>query len=209
MKLSDESIRTATHFLADRDPALAHVFEKYGYPPLWFREPGFSTLVHIILEQQVSLASADAAFSKLKAKIGEVSPEKFLELDDEMLREIGFSRQKTKYARLLAERILTEKFEIDILEKLDDEAVKMEMIKSKGIGDWTAQVYLLMCLLRPDVLPKGDIALLEAMKVLKNLEKRPNHDNFVSMTENWRPWRSVGARLLWHFYLSERRKKAF
>lgn len=204
--LSNALLREATHFLAEKDTALAHVFEKYGYSPLWNREPSFETLVHLILEQQVSLASANAAFQKLKEKIGQVSPENFLTLDDDELKKIGFSRQKTNYARSLAEKVQSGEFDFEKLQHLDDAAVKNEMKKLKGIGDWTADVYLSECLLRPDILPKGDIAMLEAIRVLKNLDSRPTHDVFEKLTEHWRPFRSVGTRMLWHFYLCERRK---
>ncbi len=202
--LNEDTLRSAAHWLAERDEALDFVLKKYGYPSLWAREPSFSTLVHIILEQQVSLASANAAFAKLQAAIGPVTPVKFLVVSDEDLRIMGFSRQKMRYTRLLAEAVESGSFNIEHLGALPDEAVITQMKQLKGIGDWTAHIYLSECLLRPDILPKGDIALLEAFKVLKNLPQRPPHDEFTASTEHWRPWRSVGIRMLWHFYLSER-----
>lgn len=206
IQLNDEYLREGAHYLASRDEALARVLDQYGYPPLWDRTPTFSTLVHIILEQQVSLASANAAFTRLRQGLNEVvTPETFLVLDDQALREMGFSRQKTLYARGLAEAIQSGALQLDQLAHLPDQEVSIELKKLKGIGDWTADIYLSECLLRPDILPKGDIAMLEAFKVLKGLEKRPAHDHFLEGTEHWRPWRSVGARFLWHFYLSERR----
>lgn len=206
LKLDETNLQEAVHWLAGQDDTLARVFERYGYPPLWARAPSFPTLVHIILEQQVSLASADAAFQRLKANLGTITPETMLLLDDATLRDIGFSRQKTGYARLLAQAVLSKTFDFDKLSHLPDEAVRVEMKRLKGIGDWTADIYLLMCLLRPDVLPKGDIALYEAFRVLNKLEKRPAHTDFETAAQHWRPWRSVGARMLWHFYLCERRK---
>ena len=207
LKLDETNLKDASHWLAAHDSALAHVLEKYGYPTLWSREPGFSTLVHIILEQQVSLASANAAFQRLKEKSGIIAPGVFLSLDDTTLRDIGFSRQKTVYARALAEAILSQTFDLDKLAFLHDDEVRREMKRLKGIGDWTADIYLSECLLRPDVLPKGDIAMQEAFKVLKNLPERPIHEDFEAATQHWRPWRSVGTRLLWHFYLCERGKR--
>lgn len=202
--LNSDKIREACHWLADRDNELRLVFERHGPPPLWARPASFSSLVHLILEQQVSLSSANAAFIRLKKELSyPLPPDQFLLLSDEKLREIGFSRQKTGYARGLAEAILSEKLNLHSLENLDDEAVKTELKKLKGIGDWTAQIYLIGCLRRPDILPRGDIALLEAIKILKKLEARPAHELFEKLTDHWRPWRSVGTRLLWHFYLNE------
>lgn len=207
LKLDETNLKNASHWLAAQDSALAHVLGKYGYPPLWSREPGFSTLVHIILEQQVSLASANAAFQKLKEKSGIITPRVFMALDEATLRGIGFSRQKTRYARMLAEAVLSRTFDFEKLPSLLDDEVRHEMKKLKGIGDWTADIYLSECLLRPDILPKGDIAMEEAFKVLKNLPERPRYEDFEASTQHWRPWRSVGTRMLWHFYLCERGKR--
>ena len=204
--MTNDDLTTAAHWLAERDEALGFVLKKYGPPPLWEREPGFASLVYIILEQQVSLASARAAFTRLQAASGTVTPANFLKISDDDLRSIGFSRQKTRYARLLAEAVERGSFDLKNLAALPDEAARDYLKQLTGIGDWTAAIYLTMCLLRPDILPKGDIALLEAFRVLKNLPQRPPHDEFTSGTEHWRPWRSAGIRMLWHFYLCERRK---
>ncbi|MBX2892617.1 MAG: DNA-3-methyladenine glycosylase 2 family protein [Saprospiraceae bacterium] len=206
VKLDETNLKEASHWLAAQDATLASVLEKYGYPPLWSREPGFSTLVHIILEQQVSLASANAAFQRLKNKLVDITPDAFLRLDDLALRDIGFSRQKTMYARALAEAVVAQTFDFDLLATLRDDEARAEMKRLKGIGDWTADIYLSECLLRPDILPKGDIAMQEAFRVLNRLPKRPKHDDFEAATHHWRPWRSVGTRMLWHFYLCERKR---
>lgn len=205
-RLDEINLRDAAHWLAERDEALARVLDRYGYPPLWFREPGFSTLVHMILEQQVSLASANAAFQRLSERLGEVSPETLLRLDDDSLKQIGFSRQKTQYARLLAQSVLEGSLVFDAFSGLEDEAVRQILTRQKGIGLWTADIYLSECLLRPDILPRGDIALLEAFRVLKGLSVRPTHPELEAGTAHWRPLRSAGIRMLWHFYLCERRK---
>lgn len=204
VKLNETKLLEAATWLAGKDPALALVLEKYGPPPLWARMPGFSTLVHMILEQQVSLASANAAFQKLLTKVGLLLPGNFLLLDDTVLRESGFSRQKITYARALAQAITTGDLDLEKLEWLSDDDVRIELKRLKGIGDWTADIYLSECLLRTDILPQGDIAMQEAFRVLNGLEKRPVHRDFVQATGHWRPWRSVGARMLWHFYLCER-----
>lgn len=204
LQLNEQNLLAAADLLAAQDSALALVIKRYGYPPLWARAPGFASLVHIILEQQVSLESARAAFNRLILRLGVVSPENFLTLTEEELLLIGFSRQKKRYVRCLAEAILSDNFSLESLQRLDDPAVKTDLKKLKGIGDWTADIYLLFCLLRPDVLPKGDIALYEAVRTLKNFDKRPDYEQFIALTDHWRPWRSVGCRLLWHFYLCER-----
>jgi DNA-3-methyladenine glycosylase II len=206
--INTENLVTASHWLAGRDAALAHVLDLYGYPPLWARAPGFATLVHIILEQQVSLASANAAYERLKAHMdGRVTPDVFMTLSDDRLKAIGYSRQKIQYTRHLANAILQKDLDLEALPFLEDEAVSLTLKKLKGIGDWTADIYLSECLLRPDILPKGDIAMLEAFKVLKQLPERPSHEAFVAGTAHWRPWRSIGTRMLWHYYLSERKRK--
>lgn len=193
--------------LAKTDGDLGFVYEKYGTPPLWDRPESFSTLINIILEQQVSLASALSAFNKLKARVKEITPENILKLNDAEFRACYFSRQKTGYARNLANAITSKKLVLSNLQSLPDEDVKTELIKIKGIGRWTADIYLIMVLLRPDIMPKGDIALHAAYKNLKNLEKRPGSEEFLELTQSWKPFRSTAARLLWHFYLCEKKMK--
>ena len=191
--------------LSKKDKNLDFIFRTYGTPPLWSRQPNFATLVHIILEQQVSLASALSAFDKLKEKAGEITPENILRLNDAEMRACYFSRQKTGYAKNLAEAILSKTLVLEDLHELSDEKVRIELIKIKGIGRWTSDIYLLMAMSRPDVMPKGDLALHVAYQKLLKLEKRPASDDFIEISEKWKPFRSVAARLLWHFYLSRRK----
>jgi DNA-3-methyladenine glycosylase II len=180
--------------------------QKHGVPPLWAREPGFATLLHIILEQQVSLASARAAFNKLQSVLGEITPSTFLTLDDAQLKAIGFSRQKTRYGRELAHAVLGGALNLDALHALPDDAVKMQLMAVKGIGQWTTDIYLLMALRRPDVFPKGDLALLIAAQRLFALPAQPTPLELEALAEAWRPHRATAARILWHFYLSEQKK---
>ena len=204
--LDESALARAVKTLARLDPDLARVAREHGVPPLWARAPGFATLTHIILEQQVSLASARACFKKLEALLqGEVTPARFLALDDDALRAAGFSRQKALYCRELARAIEGGTLDIDALRGLDDDAVRVELTRIKGIGRWTADIYLLMVLLRPDVLPRGDLALYIAAHQVKGLAARPTPDEFAALAEGWQPWRAVGARLLWHHYLRTRR----
>jgi DNA-3-methyladenine glycosylase II len=206
--LNDETLIIGTDYLALHDTAMHFVLQKYGYPPLWARKPGFATLCHMILEQQVSLASANAAFKRLEQLLADdVTPARFLEIAETDLQAIGYSRQKINYTRGLAQAILQNEIDLEALQNLPDDAVRTELCKLKGIGNWTADIYLSECLMRSDILPPGDIAVLEAFKVLKGLETRPVHALLVEMTEHWRPWRSIGVRMLWHFYLSEKAQK--
>lgn len=206
--LTDVTLHHAVDALITRDADLANVVQRFGPPPMWAREPGFATLVHIILEQQVSLASAQAAFDNLKDALGRVTPRKFLKLDDAELRAIGFSRQKTGYVRALAQAIVQHEFDLDGLHLLSDADVHARLITLKGIGHWTAGIYLLMVLRRPDIWPRGDIALASAAHHVKQLPKRPTFDELDQIAESWRPYRAVAARLLWHHYLSTRKPKA-
>jgi DNA-3-methyladenine glycosylase II len=190
------------------DSDLRRVHRELGSPPLWPREPGFATLVHIILEQQVSLASARAAFDRLRATTGPITPISFLTLSDAALLKIGFSRQKTSYCRYLANALVRKEIDLETLAmNPDDSAVRSELMKLKGIGAWTADIYLLMALRRPDVWPVGDLALAVALREVKRLERRPGPNEMEQIAAAWRPHRAVAARLLWHHYLSTPRRR--
>ncbi len=200
--LTQKTLHKGVAELAERDSDLAKIVKTHGLPPLWAREPGFATLVHIILEQQVSLASAKAAFNRLQeAVLFSLSPNNFLTLDDAKLRTIGFSRQKMTYCQHLAQAILRG-FNLALLPHLDDVTVRSELLKIKGIGPWTADIYLLMALRRPDIWPRGDLALTVAVQRLKGLARRPSQEEMISLARRWRPLRAIAARLLWHDYLS-------
>ena len=205
--LTTKTLQAAVDQLIRDDAHLRAVVERIGYPPMWEREQGFATLIHIILEQQVSLASARAAMDKLIAALPEVTPEQFMTLDDAQLKAIGFSRQKTRYGRELAHAIMSGTLDIDGLAELPDEAVRKELIKIKGIGVWTANVYLLMILLRPDVWPTGDRALAVGVKEVLGLDAVPTYPELDAIAERWAPYRSVAARVIWHNYLDLRGSK--
>ena len=202
--LSRASLAVAVEQLAAADPDLAAIVERFGPPPLWDRVPGFATLVHIILEQQVSLASAQAAFDRLRAAADPLTPARFLDLTDAELLTIGFSRQKARYGRALATALDGGSLDLDSLTSLDDDSAHRELVAIPGIGPWTATIYLLMVLGRPDLWPVGDIALAQAVAEVKGLERRPGPLEMADLGEAWRPWRSVAARLFWHDYLSRR-----
>jgi len=190
--------------LAIADPALAASVERFGPPPLCARDPSYATLVHLILEQQVSLASAQAAFDRLEVALaGTVEPRAFLGLSDADLRAIGFSRQKAGYATDLA-GALADGFDLEGLADLSDDEVRTNLMRLRGIGRWTADVYLIMCLRRPDVWPHGDQALATAARELLELPVRPTFDALELRAGSWRPHRATAARILWHHYLSVR-----
>ena len=205
-QLTPQMLQQGVQELVKREPAFAKVIASYDLPPFWQREQGFSTLIHIILEQQVSLASAHAAFQRLQTRCRPLTPKRFLTLSDVELKQIGFSRQKTRYGRGLATAVLEKTLDLETLATLSDQDVRERLMRIKGIGVWTANIYLLMALKRPDIWPKGDLALQTAIQQLKGYAKRPSSDEAQVISESWRPWRAVAARLLWHFYLSERRQ---
>ena len=199
--LTEATLLDGVSHLCARDPDLHRIVEAHGHPPLRAREPGFATLIQIILEQQVSLASARAAYRNLEAEIGPPRPTELLTLDDARLRAIGFSRQKTRYARLLAEAVRSGELDLRAVAACDDEAARGALMTLPGIGPWTADIYLLMALGRPDVWPVGDIALTRSAQAVKRLRSLPGQQDLEALADGWRPWRSVAARLLWHRYL--------
>lgn len=192
--------------VASTDTDLRHIITMHGYPPLWCRKPSFETLVHIILEQQVSLASANAALAKLKQKLGAITPGKLLQLDDEDLRACYFSRQKASYVRYLAEAIRSRRFSVNALNHLCDEDVRESMKTIKGIGDWTADVYMMMVLGRTDCFPLGDVALVKSIKQVKKLPPDCTKERILAAADKWKPYRTIAAYLLWHNYLSQRKR---
>jgi DNA-3-methyladenine glycosylase II len=205
--VTEEFFAEAVHELTQRDTDLAAVVEKYGIPPLWTREPGFPTLVYIILEQQVSLASARALYQKLEKAVRPFTPSRFLKLTEVEMRRLGFSRQKAHYTRLLADAIKRRQFNLQGLHDLHDDHAREKLIALKGIGRWTADIYLLSALRRPDIWPVGDLALATAVQEVKRLRVRPSPEKLEKMSAPWRPWRAVAARLFWHAYLSKRGQK--
>jgi DNA-3-methyladenine glycosylase II len=206
VKIDETTLLEGVNWLIDDDPFLRKAVEKNGLPPLWEREPGFPSLLKIILEQQVSLASAKATYNKLLTKLDVLTPESFLSLDDRELKKVGFSRQKTRYGRILAKSVLDGSLDLTKLGNLSDKEVENKLTSIPGIGKWTASIYLLMVLGRPDIWPKGDLALNKALMKVKELEKIPDNNLAEEIAEGWRPYRSVAARILWHYYLNSLKK---
>lgn len=205
-RLTPRSFERAVAELTGRDRDLAAVVERHGPPPFWTREPGFPTLILFILEQQVSLASARAAYDRLLERVDRLTPEAFLELDDGTLRAAGFSRQKTGYGRDLARAVVSGSLDLEGLGRRPDGEVREALTAVRGIGRWTADVYLLSALRRPDVWPTGDLALARAVGEVKGVEVEPTSAGLEEVAEPWRPWRAAAARILWHDYLSRRNR---
>jgi DNA-3-methyladenine glycosylase II len=193
--------------LCNMDGDLESIVLQFGMPPLWVRPNTFATLVLTILEQQVSLQAAFAAYKKLEDAIGEPSPEKILALSDVELRACYFTRQKTGYVRGLATAIFSGQIVLERFETLPDEVVRHELTQLKGIGAWTADIYLLHALRRTDIFPLGDLVLVQALREVKGLDKSDSKETMLELAEPWRPYRSVATMMLWHHYLSKRKSK--
>jgi len=206
--LTKKTFARALKHLYRSDPDLAYIAKVLEPPVFWTRKPGFASLIHIILEQQVSLASARAAFERLLAAVAPLTADRFLELDDARLKSCGFSRQKAAYSRNLAKAIVEGILGLRGLESKSDQTVRSELVKVKGIGPWTADIYLLTVLRRPDIWPKEDLALAVAVQKIKRLTARPTPGALESISQAWKPWRAAAARLLWHYYLNTDRLAA-
>jgi DNA-3-methyladenine glycosylase II len=202
--LTKKSLAEGAVYLAAHDNDLARLLETDGVPPLWGRKACFATLIRIILEQQVSLASADATYRRLVDNVVPITPGRFLEVGSIYLRSLGITRQKAAYCINVAEAILGDRLDLKVVSKMDDAAVVNTLTQVKGIGSWTANIYLLMALRRPDIWPSGDIALIKTVQKVKKLHESPSPSILSSVAEAWRPFRSVAARMLWHHYLSDK-----
>ncbi|HKS07987.1 MAG TPA: hypothetical protein VJS13_00445 [Pyrinomonadaceae bacterium] len=202
--LTQKTLALAARELAARDRLLANIHARYGDPPLWQRAAGFRTLVHIILEQQVSLSSARSMLVRLETNIQPFTPERFLEFGDIGLRALGVTRQKSSYLLDLSESLVGGRLKLQSLSRLSDDQVLVRLTEIKGIGLWSANIYLLMAMRRADIWPAGDLALAVAIKELKALPRRPSPDQLELIAEAWRPHRAVAARMLWQYYLNRK-----
>ena len=190
--------------LSKKDKHLKQIIGQYGYPPMWTRPNTFQTLILTILEQQVSLASAYAAFKKLKQRIGFVTADKILTLSDAELKACYFSRQKIVYAKALAAAVKNKELSLKKLSLADESSVRLELKKIKGIGDWTVDVYLMHALQRSDLFPLGDIALVKSLKEVKQLSQTITKSEMLEIAESWRPYRTIASMILWHAYIQKR-----
>ncbi|QMW04704.1 DNA-3-methyladenine glycosylase family protein [Spirosoma foliorum] len=202
-----ENYHELCEHLASQDGDLKAILDAHGYPPMWTRENTFETLVHIILEQQVSLASALATLNKLKEKTTEITPDSILRLNDEEMRACFVSRQKMGYLRGLAQALKNGEIDLNELAKLPNDEVRERLVQLKGIGNWTVDVYLMFTLQRADIFPIGDLAAVNALKRLKQLASSSTREEVLEISEGWEPFRTVACMMLWHYYLSNPRRK--
>jgi len=200
--LTNETLKAAAELLAASDRHLASIYEIHGTPPMWGRRPGFPTLLRIVLEQQVSLVSARAMFARLEANIEPFTAEGFIKAGEAYLRSLGVTRQKAHYCVAVAHAFADGNLEK--VGRMNDEDAHATLLNIKGVGPWTANIYLLMALRRPDIWPDGDVALATAVGKLKGIKPRPSFPELEKIAEAWRPYRSVAARMLWQYYLAER-----
>ena len=196
-------MQQAIQYLSEIDAVFKHIVEKYGAPIIPSRPKGFETLVLLILEQQVSIDSAKATFLKLKAKEICFQPESLLQISDEEYRNIGVSRQKTSYIKALSHSIINNHIDLESLAGKSAQQVREELIKIKGIGNWTIDVYLMFSLEAPDIIPLGDIAVINTIKELLHIHDKQEMENYVA---KWSPHRSSATFLLWHYYLNKRNR---
>ena len=194
----------AITYLLKQDVIFEQISQQYGFPIQPKRPQGFQTLVLLILEQQVSVDSAKATFAKLKTAIPDLIPENVFVFSDEDFRSCGVSRQKTKYIKALSEAILSKELDLESLAFKDAEVVRQELIKIKGIGNWTIDIYLMFCLESLDIIPLGDIAVVNTMKELLDIHTKEEMEIYA---QKWKPYRSVATYFLWHYYLEKRGRK--
>lgn len=203
-KVTETTLRQGVDTLALRDPDLGAIRDRLGYPPLWSREPGFPSLVNIILEQQVSIKSAATLFQRLASHLGGLTPENILDAGEPGLRQLGLTRQKARYCVELARRVVSGELPLHRLGDLDDTEGRDHLLQVPGLGPWSVDVYYMMALGRPDVWPQGDLALAVAIQEIKQWPARPSREQQAELARHWAPWRAVAARLLWMHYLDQR-----
>jgi DNA-3-methyladenine glycosylase II len=205
--LTRETLAEGVRQLVRRDPDFAALYRRNGMPPLWARRPGFATLVHIVLEQQVSIAAARSLYRRVCAEIGGMTPERVLERGILGLHRLGITRQKASYCHALALAVQDGSLSLARVARGTDTDGRSALLALRGIGPWSADIYYLMALRRPDIWPVGDLALAIALRDVKRLRRLPDSHRQLELSAGWAPWRSVAARLLWHYYLTTRRTR--
>ena len=202
---NEENLHGLYDLVSTMDKDLKAVIKEHGYPPLWIRPNSFETLVLTILEQQVSLASAYSAYKKLKERI-KLTPKNLASLTDKDLRSCYLSRQKIVYTKELANALLSKKIQLKKFELLPDDVIRTQLKALKGIGDWTVDIYLLHALRRTDVFPVGDLALVNSVKMVKQLSSA-TRDELLELSKKWKPYRSIATMLFWHYYIKKKNIK--
>lgn len=197
-------MKKSIRLLTQKDDVFKQIFNLYGEPTISVRPEGFQSLCKLIIEQQVSLASAKACYLKLEKLIGEVTPENLLSSSDEDLRANGISKQKTVYLKALSNALINKEIDLNSFRIKNENQIKSELISIKGIGNWTAEVYIMFCLQKQDVFPIGDIALQNTLKEFYPVSTK---DEMLILSENWKPFRSLATYFFWHYYLKKRNRE--
>ena len=203
--LTRQSLAAAVATLARRDRDFAMLYRQNGLPPMWARRPGFATLVHIVLEQQVSIVAARSLFRRIRGHLGGMTPERIVERGIHGLHRLGMTRQKASYCHGLAQAVLDGSLSLSAIARGADLEGRAQLLALRGLGPWSVDIYYLMALRRPDIWPVGDLALAIALRDVKRMRTIPDTRRQLAISEDWAPWRSVAARLLWHYYLTTRR----
>jgi DNA-3-methyladenine glycosylase II len=196
-------MQNALDYLSAKDPILAMILSKHGNPIIQYREEGFAAMCHIILEQQVSIASAKAAYDKLVNKFDKIEPHLILHADEHDLKSCGISRQKIIYLKDLSYKVIAEEIDFYSFSQKSEQQIRNELIKIKGVGNWSIEVYLMFCLQSPDIIPLGDIAIKTTLKELYHCQ---SDDEMIELSNNWKPFRTIATYIVWHYYLKKRGK---
>lgn len=196
-------MKIALAYLTAKDKILADIIDNFGLPIVQKREEGFAAMCHIILEQQVSIASAKACYDKIVNYFDKVTPTSIVNASDEELRNCGVSRQKIIYLKQLAEKVLKNQINFESFAVKSEEEVRAELIQLKGVGNWSIEVYLMFCLQLQDIIPLGDIAIKNTLKELYNCQTL---EEMEAVSSNWKPYRTVASFIIWHHYLKKRNR---
>ncbi len=194
----------AIDYLVDKDQTLKDIIASYGHPIIQKRDEGFASMCHIILEQQVSIASAKACYEKIRNHFGTITPEIILNCNDEELRNCGVSRQKTIYLKGLASKVLSNEIDFSSFPNKSEEQIRSELVKIKGVGNWSIEVYLMFCLQSQDIIPLGDIAI---KNTIIELYAHNSAEEMQALSHHWKPYRTMASYILWHYYLEKRKVK--
>ena len=196
-------MQQAITFLSQKDEKLKHILEKFGNPIIQKRQEGFASMCHIILEQQVSIASAFACYNKIETYFNEITPTIILNCEDEELKKCGVSRQKISYLKDLAKKVRTNQINFESFASKSEQQIRNELVIIKGVGNWSIEVYLMFCLQSPDIVPLGDIAIKNTLKELYNCQTL---EEMEQISNNWKPFRTFASFTIWHYYLVKRNK---
>lgn len=202
--LTAELLGEGARALKRRDRDLAKILGRLGVPPMWGRRPGFATLVQIILEQQVSIVAARTLYRRIRGTLGGMTARKVHARGEAGLRKLGLTRQKARFCHGLASRVLDGRLDLATVARLPDDEGRAILMSVPGLGPWSIDIYYLMALKRPDVWPRGDLALASAIRDVRRMSAMPTREDQHAIAARWSPWRSVAARLLWAHYLDAR-----